>query len=244
MNVYLPYLKGTITQRFNENANPLYAGDGLKGHTAYDWGVSWGTPVPNCAENAFCYSILNKNNPDPMKYRSVYTLVEDGDIVYELSYGHFSTITAVVGKTYQPGEVLGLVGNTGDVYSGSHYVTKAEKLAGSKAGAHLHGPQVRPCKKVQKKVKGKHYLSDAKGTYKKDGYYYEVIDYGNGFNGCVSLAPFSTETLASKWKPKVEVVTVEPDKAMPVPPPAVKLTLLQQVLELCKQLLALLTSKQ
>lgn len=211
MNIYLPYPKSTITQRFGANANPLYAGQGLRGHPAYDWGVAWGTDVPNCVKDAYCYSIMHKDDPVLMDYRAVFTIVEDenGD-VYEISYGHLSDITAEVGKTYQVGDIIGRVGNTGPVYAGAHQVTEAEKDAGSHAGAHLHGPQVRPCRKVRSPITGpgyfNHYLTTADATLYRDaeGFYYEVIDYQNGYNGCISLAPFSTETIATDQRTLAE----------------------------------------
>lgn len=204
LQIYLPFPKSLITQRFDVNANVSYARDGLKGHTAYDWGAEYGTPVPNCAPEAYCYSLLNKDNPDLMKYRAVFTLVETKNGIYEVSYGHFDHILAEVGKTYSVGEILGTVGNSGTVFSGDHEVTAQEKNEGSKAGAHLHGPQVRPVKKVTKTLKNKQYLSTGKGLLKRDGYFLEVINYKNGFNGCVSLAPFSTEKLATKKKTVAE----------------------------------------
>ncbi len=215
LQVFLPYPKSCITQRFGANANYSYARDGLKGHTAYDWGeiydtkskkyigAAWGSPIPNCTFDAYCYSHLNEGNKDLNAYRAVFFLVETETGLYEVSYGHLSTFEAQVGKTYQPGDVIGYVGNTGDVFVGDHEVTALEKNAGSHAGAHLHGPQVRPVKKVTKRSSKKQYLQDSKGVLKKDGFYFEVIDYNNGFNGCVSLAPFSTETLATDYKASI-----------------------------------------
>lgn len=204
LNVYLPYPKSTITQRFGENANPLYKGDGLKGHTAYDWGVPYGTKIPNCTPDAYCYSIMHQNDPVLMDYRAAFFIVETQTGVYEVSYGHMSTILALPGQTYQPGDTIGLVGNTGPVYQGDHEVTEAEKDAGSHAGAHLHGPQIRPVKKVKITDNKHQYLSTEKGIYQdNDGFYYLVPNYNNGYNGCVSLAPFSTETLAIDYKPPV-----------------------------------------
>lgn len=197
MNIYLPYPKSTITQRFGANANPFYAQDGLKGHPAYDWGVPYGTPVPNCTANAYCYSVMHKGDPVLMDYRAAFFIVKDLVNTYEISYGHLSEITAEVGKTYQVGEMIGRVGNTGPVYAGTHYVTETEKDAGSHAGAHLHGPQVRPVTLVRHIDYAKPYLMDATGFYKdEDSRYYEIVNYENGYNGCISLAPFSTETLA------------------------------------------------
>lgn len=198
LRVFLPYGKEFITQRFGANANGSYARDGLKGHTAYDWGAPYGAEIENCTPNAYCYSLMHKDDPDPTKFRAVFMLVETLAGVYEVSYGHCSDIFAEIGKTYQVGDRIAMVGNTGDVFVGQHEVTKEERLSGSHAGAHLHGPQIRPVKKVPQLKPNKHYLQNATGNLFLNEMYYEIIDFDNGYNGCVSLAPFSTETLASK----------------------------------------------
>lgn len=202
LQVYLPYPKSSISQKFGDNATAFYAGQGLKGHPAYDWAVSWATKIPNCTKDAYCYSVMHQNDPTLMDYRAAFFIVETETGVYEVSYGHMSTILALVGKTYRPGDTIGLIGNTGPVFVGQHEVTEAEKDAGSHAGSHLHGPQIRPVKKVKQLTKNSvWYLHDEKGFYKdKDGYYYETLAYENGYNGCVSLASFSTETLATDYK--------------------------------------------
>lgn len=184
--LYKPFPDSLITQGFSENANISYARSGLIGHTTLDYGVACGTPVPNCAENAFVYSIMNKDNPDLSKYRAVFTLVELEDVVYEISYGHLDQILVVAGQTLQPGESVGLSGNTGMVFMHGVEVTNEIRKKIKCAGGHLHGPQVRVCRKVTKKQKGKHYLSDSLGTYKSGGFYYEVVDYDNGTNGCIN----------------------------------------------------------
>lgn len=202
LSILLPVPLTAITQGFAENATIAYKRDGLIGHTAQDWAIPHGNPVPNCAENAYCYSVLHRGNPDLMKYRSVFTLVEGDNGVSDLaevSYGHFDQITAEVGKTYQPGEILGTAGNTGTVFSGKKEVTAAQKNAGSKAGTHLHGPQIRPVRRVNRTSKGKTYLYDGYGIYRKDGYYFEVINYENGTNGCINPAPFQSGRLASDY---------------------------------------------
>lgn len=186
LELWLPFPKATITQGFNGNANPLYAGQGLRGHTAEDFGVSCGTPLPNCVDGAYCYSVLNRDNPDLSKYRAVFTLVEVGEHVYEVSYGHLDQIYAVPGHTYAAGDVLGTTGNTGDVYMGATAVTNAIRAKIKCAGGHLHGPQVRLCKKVQATARLKQYLVDGNGLYRHtDGSYIEVVNYDNGWNGCV-----------------------------------------------------------
>lgn len=188
LELYLPAPRSRVTQGWNQNANDFYKDNGLPGHTSFDWDFGHGEDVPNCAADAYCYSVLNRDNPDPMKYRGVYTLVNAKNGLSdwaEVSYGHADKILAEVGKIYQPGDILLTAGNTGDVYSGGRYVTKEEKLRGSTAGTHLHGPQVRPVKPVKKTSRNKEYLYDGFGIFKKDGYYFEIVDYYNGVNGCV-----------------------------------------------------------
>lgn len=190
LELALPFPRSLITQAFGANANVSYERDGLKGHTSQDWGAAYGAPILNLADDAYCYSTMSKDNPDPSKYRAVFTLVETETGIYEISYGHCSEIYAVPGQTYKTGDVLALVGNTGTVFAGNHEVTKAERLAGSKAGAHLHGPQVRPVRKMKIRSSKKQYLSDGNGLLKIDGFYFEVLDYTNGYNGCVNPEPF------------------------------------------------------
>lgn len=203
LQVYLPYSKSTITQRFGDNATSLYAAQGLKGHPAYDWGVPWATQIPNCVNNAYCYSIMHQNDPVLMDYRAAFFIVEteDGN-VYEISYGHMSTILALPGQSYNVGDVIGLVGNTGPVYVGQHEVTAAEKDAGSHAGAHLHGPQIRIVAKTKYTNTYSNYLMNENGQpyIDADKNFYGITNYDNGYNGCVSMAPYSTETLATDYK--------------------------------------------
>ena len=143
-----------VTQRFALNANASYSEDGLKGHTAWDWAGTYGAPLYSCSEG-YVYSVLNRNNPDPERYRAVYVLFDTGEVVYEISYGHLNEIFAKVGDKVTPGDVLGTIGNTGAVYAGGRKVTKQERLNGSKAGTHLHGPQVRACKKTKQTLAAK-----------------------------------------------------------------------------------------
>lgn len=205
LQVYLPYAKNFIAQRFGENANSLYASQGLKGHTSFDWGVPWGTPIPNCTPNAYCYSLMHLDDPVLMDYRAIFFIVETETGLYEVSYGHVSHATAEVGKTYQVGDIIGNVGNTGACYVGQHLVTEAEKEAGSHAGAHLHGPQIRLLTKTKYSNMFDHYitLTDGNKYVDKAGYFYGVPGYDNGYNGCISLADFSTETLAVPVAPDV-----------------------------------------
>ena len=204
MELYLPFPLQTVTQGFGENDTETYARSGLKGHTTLDFDPGWGAQVPFCATGRV-YSIINKDNPDPSRYRAVYQIVHDGDISYEVSYGHLDQILAKVGQMAQAGQILGTVGNTGEVYHDGAPVTNVERLSGSHAGAHLHGPQVRPCKRVRFTRPGKQYLQDGYGIYRDlAGNYYEVIDYDNGFNGCVT--PSFNGRLATSAKAATETI--------------------------------------
>jgi murein DD-endopeptidase MepM/ murein hydrolase activator NlpD len=183
------------TQGFGENANTLYRGEGLKGHPAIDYDAFCGSRLLSAAR-ALCYSTINKDNPDLSKYRAALFLYEEGDKVYEIIYGHMDEIYAVPGKTYDVGDVIGTTGNTGDVYTNG---VKVEKYRPGCPGGHLHF-QVRECRKVTKMSRTKRYLSDGHGIYRKDGFYIEIVDYNNGYNGCIDPSPFMSKMLASDFK--------------------------------------------
>lgn len=187
---WYPFPLSTVTQRFGGNDNGLYAADGLKGHPGWDFVMPWGTPIPNCVDGAWVYSLMNAGNPDLMKYRAVCTMwdVPNSDYSYEIIYGHVSTIVAQVGQVLKPGQIIANVGNTGPVFVGGVEVTAAEKEGGSHAGAHLHY-QVRLCKRVARTTPGMQYVYDGNGILYRNGCYYEIVNYGNGENGCVDPGP-------------------------------------------------------
>lgn len=205
LKLYRPYPDPLISQPFDRNDNPSYAGKGLRGHTAIDYGVSWGSPIRNCAPEAYCYAVKNSNDPDPTQYRAVYTLVEDGDKVWEVSYGHCSTMNAEPGKIYYDGEIIAHVGNTGAVYSGGIAVSKDARLKGSKKGSHLHF-QVRAVTRVTKTKSGRSYLNDGRGLLKLNGYYFEYTNPDNGYNSCVDPAQFFVEETAEQVGYRREVM--------------------------------------
>lgn len=195
-----PFPKSTIAQPFGANENNSYSLSGLKGHTGIDFGVPYGTPIPNVIDGAYCFAVLNKGDPNLMDYRAVFTLVDDGDYSYEISYGHFSDSVSVIGKRYNSGDTLAFIGNAGPVYTNGFEVTEAQKEAGSHAGSHLHF-QVR---KLTKIISGMAYDPSAKyvqeyggipgaytsGVLQYGGFYYKVVDPDNGYNGCIDPEPF------------------------------------------------------
>lgn len=190
MKLTPPFPLTTIAQRFGDNANPLYKGQGLKGHSGIDFGVPYGSAIPS-ATDSLCYSVMNKDNPNLMFYRAVFTIIDDVDFSYEVSYGHCSDITAVPDTKCLQGAVLGHTGNTGDVYAGNHAVTLEEKQAGSHAGTHLHF-QVRKLKKesVNIPMGNLKYINDGQKQLVLNGFRYFVVDYENGYNGCIDPMPF------------------------------------------------------
>jgi murein DD-endopeptidase MepM/ murein hydrolase activator NlpD len=190
MKLTPPFPLSTISQGFGANAVSAYSNMGLKGHPGIDFGVDWGTPI-NCAVDSLCYSTMNKNNPNLMGYRAVFTIVDDVDCSWEVSYGHCNDIYLSAPKNVTTGQILASVGNTGDVYLGGNPVTNAEKLAGSRAGAHLHF-QVRKLKKVPVNEFDvtKHHVNDGNGLLSLNGFNYQVPEWDNGFNGCVDPQQF------------------------------------------------------
>jgi murein DD-endopeptidase MepM/ murein hydrolase activator NlpD len=192
-----------IGQVFGANATPLYAAQGLKGHPGIDFGADWGAPI-KCATDSKCYSVLSKNNPNLMAYRAVCTIVDDINWSYEVIYGHCSDIYAIPGNNLTTGQIIGLVGNTGDVFSNGVEVTNAEKLAGSHAGSHLHF-QVRRLIKESATIPldpTKHYVNDGFGLLTFNGSHYYAPDWNNGYNGCVDPAQFfSTDPVSTDLLP-------------------------------------------
>lgn len=183
MKYYLPCSLTRRTQGFGGNVANAYAP--LLGHPADDFAFDWNENIPFIADS-FVYNKLNEGSVDPDKYTATCTIVEQGGEVDEIIYGHPNLMPVEVGKTYEVGQIAAMAGNKGLVFSSGRKITKEEKLAGSRAGTHLH-LQRRPVKKVEKTTKGKKYLEVGGKKFKKDGFYYEIKDWDNGYNGCVPL---------------------------------------------------------
>lgn len=188
MKLTPPFPLNTITQGFGKNATPLYGSQGLSGHTGVDFASVniYGLAIKSSSD-AWCYSDVNKNNPDLSRYRAVYTIVDDSDFSYEVSYGHCNEILSTPKTDVKEGQVLATVGNTGEVYVGGRAVI--DRIHGD--GAHLHF-QVRKLLKIPKTEASYkiHLLIDGNGVLEKDGCYYQVVDIDNGYNGCVDPMQF------------------------------------------------------
>lgn len=197
MKIYYPYkTKPRITQKYSENLTTYYAEKGLVGHGAWDMYQSHGTPIL-CGVDGYVFSVINKDNPDLMKYRAVYTFVEQDGIAYEVSYGHLGEIFVAKGQKVKVGDKLGTQSNTGNVASGGVKITKEMKATGSTAGSHLHF-QVRLLKKATKREAGKKYLFET-----INGSLYEIPLFKNGFNGCIDPATFMQDKTAYEYSTSI-----------------------------------------
>lgn len=197
-----------MTQGFAENANPFYSGQGLKGHTGQDWSEYWGAPIFP-AIKAEVYSLMNQDNPDPSKYRAVFQIYDEKEYSYEISYGHCNEMMAIEGEVYGDTPIA-KEGNKGQVYENGREVTKEERLEGSHAGHHVHF-QVRKCIRVEKRDKKKFYLKTSHGFLRRNGFYYEIVDYDNGYNGCVDPHPFQKKRPEYTFLVNLEFKTKHPD---------------------------------
>jgi hypothetical protein len=173
-----------IGQEFGANANPSYNGQGLKGHTGRDVDCGWASPIAALA-SGLVYSTYPIDHPALDGYTAVFTIVNTPLETFEFSYGHVSEIDCLIGQQVKTGDIIAKEGNHGTVYSGNRLITLAEQAAGVHDAHHRHY-QKRPTIKMLNTIPGKRYLQTAQGIYRDEmGFYYEVYDYENGFNGCV-----------------------------------------------------------
>lgn len=162
-------------------------------HTGVDYSNGYGSPV--VSDNyGFVYKII-KPEQSPSGWCGVYYLCPDNKYGWvEVCQGHLSRVDVKVGDVVREGQVIGLEGNKGEVYSGGKLVTKAMQESGDRRGHHVH-EQFRPVRRVLKVNSKKHYLNRADGRKYCDrqGYYYE-IQLDNDTRGCVDPYEFSGTT--------------------------------------------------
>lgn len=200
-NMKLIQPEGKLTQGFGENKNNSYTKSGLKGHTGIDYVNGWKSII-KATVTGEVYSILNEYNPNTDKYRAIYQLIDDGEYSYEVSYGHIDSVLCKEGDIVQAGQPIAKEGNYGLCFRGGVQVTPEKKATG--IGSHLHF-QVRKLIKVSKRKSGKQYIRNSEGYVKRGGMYYEVVDYSNGYNGCINAEQFYSTTLPNTpIKPKFE----------------------------------------
>lgn len=162
----------------------------MKGHPGIDMQCGYGSQIHSPID-MMIYKVLTVANPsrDGSGFTGVFGIVDDGIELYEYLIGHCDP-TCSVGQFIKAGEVVGTEANHGRVYWNGQEITLAMQKAGDKRGTHRHC-QKRPVRKVRQTQTGKRYLDDYSdwpaGSIHRDdsGYYYEVWDWFNGFNGCI-----------------------------------------------------------
>lgn len=184
----------SIGQPFGGNATPTYSNQGLKGHTGVDSGCGYGSKIHSYWDNEYVYKVLTKENPanDGSGFTGVFTVVDNGTEVFEFLYGHCNP-SVTVGQILTKGTVIGTEANNGEVYSNGVRITLEMQKAGNHSASHRHD-QKRILKKVKEWNNKDQFLSAPNGgAYFKDGYYYMIPDYNNGYNGCVDW-PTTTQS--------------------------------------------------
>lgn len=183
-----------IAQLFGGNEVSVYHDGGLLGHPGIDIHCGYGTYIL-APFDMYVYSVIGTDSPllGPQGYTQIGAIVETPLETFEFIIGHCDP-TVQVGYV-KKGDKIGMEANHGPVWDGSTLITLAMQQAGSKLGAHRHY-QKRPVIKVLKTGWGT-YLN-AYGYYKDpQGYYYQVYDPSNGFNGCTDWAkPLFTRNLS------------------------------------------------
>lgn len=202
--------EGIMTQPFGANANPSYKGAGLKGHSGQDFSIGFKKTI-KAATTGLVYSLMNMKDKNPDKYRAVFQMIDDKDFSYEVSYGHVDKSFVVEGQIVKVGEPIATEGNWGTCYVSGKLVTPEEKPSGK--GTHLHF-QVRKCIKVKARTSGKQYIRSSEGFLKSGKLFYEVVDYENGYNGCIDPAQFYPKelTLGSRGDDVVKLQQMLKDK--------------------------------
>ena len=173
----------TEGQPFGANYNPLYSGEGLKGHTGQDWSCGWGSEIKSPVAG-LCYKVWTpENTPDPAGYTRVDILVDNGIESYEYEIGHL-TPSVQPGTQVNVGDILGTEANHGPVFSGNIPISLAMQKSGDQRGHHRH-EQKRPFQKVLS-TDGVLLSGQYGSTYRDDqGMYYQIWNYSNGYDGCI-----------------------------------------------------------
>ena len=180
--------KGAISQWFGQNANAWYKKHNLLGHTGIDIVQKYGKNIYSAIGDEYVYKVLEPTDPD--RFTAVYTLAVTDMGIIEVCYGHLSKIDVFVGDIIPKGLKIGEEGNYGEVYTNGIRVSRADKIAGSRAGSHLHF-QIRPVGLVSGIVKGEHYLRNKNGSRARlEGQYLHILNKDNGYNGNINPAPY------------------------------------------------------
>lgn len=163
------YPLGDLMQGFGENPelyskSVCYAGSCLAGHNGIDIYRWYGEPILAVADG-----IIGEIKEESGGYGKHIRLLIDG---YEITYGHLSKITCLIGQQVKAGDKIGEMGNTGFIVSGSTPFWKYNPYAGT----HLHFG-VRKIKIVP--------IQEADLHYANSTIHVRVENYQNGYFGAI-----------------------------------------------------------
>lgn len=185
------------TQGFAQNGNPLYVGQGLKGHSGVDDTCGYGSKI-YALKRGLVYKILDATHPasDGSGYWAVFMLCQEPDGKWiEWQIGHCSKIYVKPGDLVEPWDFIAEEGNRGGVYYNGIRITKAMQDAGDIRGAHRHYNKkpLTPLTEEERDHFRGAYITEFSTTfppilYQKDGKYFGVTEYYNGYNGSVDCA--------------------------------------------------------
>lgn len=122
MKLQHPLKYVSVTQKFGENATPLYAQLGMKGHNGYDYHAPDGTPVLASHDGTVTYAGLDGSNGNLIVIMTDETHEYEGKQAYfKTLYAHLKTGTYKVtaGTKVKQGQVIAEADNTG-ASLGSH----------------------------------------------------------------------------------------------------------------------------
>lgn len=182
--------KCSLAQIFGANANPSYKGVGLKGHTGFDDMCGFGSLI-HSPFDMVVYKVLTKDAPahDGSGFTGVFGIVDNGIETFEYLVGHCNPIVAA-GQFIKAGDTIGTEANHGTVYQGDLQITLAMQAKGDQRGHHRHN-QKRPVMKVLQTSPNFRYLDNYSDLpagsiyHDHNGFYYQIWDYNNGYNGCI-----------------------------------------------------------
>lgn len=183
------YPNGDVTQWFGENPL-LYQKWGLRGHNGIDIVGPHGSDLYAVED---CIVIYVKEDPSGFgKYIKLLSVQSYDGLHREWTYGHLSEIDVSVGDKVVGGDVVGKMGNTGFVVSGSTPFWKYNPYAGT----HLHIGM-----RLVKLVKsGFRYTPQSPRI--------EVQNYDNGYKGAVDFAHLFMTNTDSRQKRLLTLISL------------------------------------
>lgn len=203
------YPKGSITQFFGENPE-MYQRLGLHAHNGIDIVSGWDSPL-YAVESGTVVDV--KRSPDGYGRHIRFITSARNGVCREWTYGHCEQLLVNVGDKVKEGQQIATMGNTGFVvstaYANTWWGTSPAKP--SHPGTHLHLG-------LREVVRDKNGWAYAYNSIK-----IRVLNYDNGYKGAIDPMPALTKNdTTSDVEKKQEVIS-----------------LLQQVVELYKKLIAI-----